>query len=40
MRELLIIAINPNHDVDGHTVLVAAPARYCRTACAALKTSP
>jgi hypothetical protein len=40
LRGLLIIGINPNHDVDGHTVLVAAPARYCRTACAALKTSP
>jgi hypothetical protein len=39
VRGLLIIGINPNHDVDGHTVLVAVPSRYCRTECAALRTS-
>jgi hypothetical protein len=39
LRELLIIAINPNHDVDGHAVLVAVPSRYCRTECAALRIS-
>jgi hypothetical protein len=40
LRELLIIEINPNHDVDGHTVLVAAPSRYFRTEYTALRTSP
>jgi hypothetical protein len=25
LRELLVIEFNPNHDVDGHTVLCGCP---------------